>query len=53
MNDMTNTTAESSDRYFLEDQEHWEKLGLDWQSWNRTVEKILQQHSMASSIGPE
>ena len=53
MNEITNTTAESSDKYFLEDQERWEKLGLDWQSWNRTVEKILQQQSAASSSGQE
>jgi hypothetical protein len=49
MSDITNTSAESSDKYFLQDQERWEKLGFDWESWNRTVEKILQQQSPTSS----
>ena len=49
MSDITNTSTESSDTYFLEDRERWEKLGFDWESWNRTVEKILQQQSATSS----
>jgi len=51
MSDITNTSAESGDKYFLhdQDQERWEKLGFDWESWNRTVEKILQQQSTTSS----
>ena len=53
MSDMTNTTAESSDKYFLQEQELWENLGFDWEGWNQTVEKILQQQSSASSTGKE
>jgi hypothetical protein len=53
MSDLTSNSDESSDKYFLEDQERWEKLGFDWESWNRTVVKILQQQSATSSNGPE
>ena len=49
MSNITNTSAESSDKYLLEDRERWEKLGFDWESWNRTVEKILQQQSATNS----
>jgi len=49
MNDMTNTSAESTDKYFLEEQEIWASLGFDWEDWNATVEKILQQQSVQSS----
>ena len=49
MTDMTNTKAESSDKYFLEEQELWDNLGFDWEGWNATVEKILQQKSAMNS----
>ena len=49
MSDMTNTNAESNDKYFLEEQELWEILGFDWEGWNAAVEKILQQQSEANS----
>jgi hypothetical protein len=49
MSDMTNTSAESSDKYFLQDRERWDNLGFDWKSWNATVEKILQQQSATNS----
>ena len=35
MNDMTNTSAESTDKYFLEEQEIWASLGFDWEDWKR------------------
>ena len=53
MNDMTNTTAEPNDSYFLEEQELWENLGFDWEGWNATVEKILQQQSSTNQIRQE
>jgi hypothetical protein len=53
MSEMTNTTAEDSDKYFLQEQELWENLGFDWEGWNATVEKILQQKSAASSLDRE
>ena len=49
MNDMTKTNAESSDKYFLEEQELWDNLGFDWEGWNAAVEKILQQQSEGNS----
>jgi hypothetical protein len=49
MSNMTNTSAKSSDRYFLEDQERWESLGFDWESWNATVTKILRKQTVMSS----
>jgi len=48
MSDMINNSAQSNDKYFLEDRERWEELEFDWESWNATVEKILQQQSAAS-----
>ena len=53
MSDVTNTTAESSDKYFLEEQELWDNLGFDWEGWNATVEKILQQQSASNSKKPD
>jgi hypothetical protein len=53
MSDITNTTAESSDKYFLEEQELWDNLGFDWEGWNATVEKILQQQSASNSNKPD
>ena len=53
MNDMTNTTAKASDSYFLEEQELWENLGFDWEGWNATVEKILQQQSATNQVRQE
>ena len=49
MNEMNNTIARSSDKYFLEEQELWDNLGFDWEGWNATVEKILQQQSASNS----
>ena len=49
MTDIINTSAEGSDKYLLEEQELWENLGFDWEGWNATVEKILQQQSAANS----
>jgi len=43
MSDMMDTATESGDKYFLREQELWESLGFDWEGWNATVEKILQQ----------
>jgi len=43
MSDMMDTATESGDKYFLQEQELWESLGFDWEGWNATVEKILQQ----------
>ena len=53
MTDTTNTTAESSDKYFLEEQELWDNLGFDWEGWNATVAKILQQKSSANPFEQE
>jgi hypothetical protein len=53
MNDMTNTTAEANDSYFLEEQELWENLGFDWEGWNATVEKILKQQSATDQVRQE
>ena len=53
MNDMTNSSEESTDRYFLEEQEIWESLGFDWKGWNATVEKILQQQSTQNTQGQD
>jgi len=49
MRKMTNTAADDSDKYFLQEQELWENLGFDWEGWNATVEKILQQQSATNS----
>ena len=52
MSNTTNTTitsANSSGRYFLEDQERWENLGFDWESWNETVSNILRKQTVMSS----
>jgi len=49
MSNMTNTSAEDSGKYFLDEQERWEALEFDWKGWNSTVEKILQQQSAAAS----
>ena len=48
INDMTNTSTRSNDDYFLQEQELWENLGLDWEGWNATVAKILQRKSAMS-----
>ena len=49
MSDKTDTATAGSDKYFLEDRERWESLGFDWQGWNATIAKILQQRSVASN----
>jgi hypothetical protein len=48
MSDMTTSSAESSARFFLQERELWESLEFDWEDWNTTVEKILQQQSAQS-----
>jgi hypothetical protein len=45
MSDMTTLSEESRTRFFLEERELWESLEFDWEDWNATVEKILQQQS--------
>lgn len=53
IDDMTNTSTMSNDKYFLQEQELWESLGFDWKGWNATVEKILQQKSPMSPLEQE
>ena len=48
MSDMTTSSEESSARFFLQERELWESLEFDWEDWNATVEKILQQQSAQS-----
>lgn len=45
MSDMTTSPEENSARFFLQERELWESLEFDWEDWNATVEKILQQQS--------
>ena len=47
MSNKTDSATVGSDKYFLEDWERWESLGFDWQGWNATIAKILQQRSKA------
>jgi len=49
MSNMANTSAKNNDRYYLEDQERWENLGFDWESWNATVRTILRKQTVMSS----
>jgi hypothetical protein len=49
MSNKTDTATAGSDKYFLEDWERWESLGFDWQGWNATIAKILQQKAAANS----
>jgi len=49
MSDMTTSSEENSTRFFLQERELWESLEFDWQDWNATVEKILQQQSEQST----
>jgi hypothetical protein len=53
MSEIINTAVDDSDKYFLQKQELWENLGFDWEGWNATVEKILQQKSAMSRSGKE
>lgn len=53
MSEMTDSAAERGDKYFLQEQERWENLGLDWEGWNTTVAKILQQKSTANPLEQE
>jgi len=53
MSNMTNPSEESSDKYFLAERELWESLEFDWEDWNATVEKILQQQSTQCPQGPQ
>lgn len=52
MSNMTDTTARGNDRYLLEDEERWESLGFDVESWNATVKKILRKQTLAASNEP-
>jgi len=53
MSDMMDTATESGDKYFLREQELWESLGFDWEGWNTTVAKILQQKSATNPLEQE
>jgi hypothetical protein len=53
MSDNTNSATAGSDKYYLEDRERWESLGLDWEGWNKTIEKILRQRAVASTAGQQ
>ena len=53
MSEMTNTATEGNDKYFLQERERWENLGFDWEGWNATVAKILQQKSATGPVGQE
>jgi len=53
INDTMDASTESGDKYFLQEQEIWESLGFDWEGWNATVEKILQQKSAQSRLEQE
>jgi hypothetical protein len=53
MSEIINTAIDDSDSYFLQERELWENLGLDWEGWNTTVEKILQHKSAMSRPGKE
>ena len=53
MSEIINTAVDDSDKYLLQEQEHWENLGFDWEGWNATVEKILQHKSALSRLGKE
>jgi hypothetical protein len=53
MSEIINTVVDDGDNYLLHDQERWEKLGFDWEGWNATVVKILQQKSATSPVGQE
>lgn len=46
MSDLTNSVGDSDSNYFLDEQERWEALGFDWQDWNLTVAKIIQQQAL-------
>ena len=49
MSDKTDSATAGSDKYYLEDKERWESLGLDWEGWNATIEKILRQRAVAGT----
>jgi len=53
MSDMTTPSEESSARFFLQERELWESLEFDWEGWNATVEKILQQQPAESPQGQD
>ena len=53
MSGIINTEIDDSDKYFLQEQERWENLGFDWEGWNATVAKILQQKSSANPFEQE
>jgi hypothetical protein len=43
MRDTTDIADAGIDKFYLEDRERWENLGLDWEGWNATIEKIRQR----------
>ena len=45
MSDTTDTRPDDDTKYLLVEREMWESLEFDWQDWNATVEKILQQQA--------
>jgi len=53
MSELKNITTENDDKYYLEEQELWDNLGFDWEGWNATVKKILQQQSATNSNNQE
>jgi hypothetical protein len=53
MSEIINTAVDDSNKYLLHDQERWENLEFDWEGWNATVAKILQQKSAANPFGQE
>ena len=53
MSEIINAAVDDSDKYFLQEREHWENLGFDWEDWNATVEKILQHKLAMSRLGKE
>ena len=53
INDTMDASTESGDKYFLQEQEIWESLGFDWEGWNATVEKILQQKPVVNPLDQE
>ncbi len=53
MSDEFESATADSDKYYLEDRERWESLGFDWEGWNATIAKILQQQTVASTGGQQ
>lgn len=45
MSNTTDTQPDDDSKYLLVESEMWESLEFDWEDWNATVEKILQQQA--------